>query len=85
LVEFLKLHDAPSLLFETAWVLTNITADCYTRVVAESGAVELLAHLLFHGDPNVREQSVWCLGNIAGESTQYREGLLVMPEVVGGL
>lgn len=42
--------------------LTNITSTDRTHVVVEYGAVPHLSVLLTSANPNIREQSAWCLG-----------------------
>lgn len=83
---FLQLSDLPDVVFEAEWALTNITSatDC-TAAVMDCGAVPLLAQNLLHLDPSVRLQAAWCIGNVAGEGTLYRDRLLAMPEVMHGL
>lgn len=48
-----------------------------------------IAYLLLQGminaDANVRDQCIWCLGNIAGDSTQYRDMLITYPGVLQAL
>ena len=44
-------------------------------LVAKSGAVPWLIKLLRSSDADCREQSVWCLGNIAGDSPMCRDGV----------
>jgi len=59
-------------------VLTNIAsgnAD-QTRVVVEMGALPLFVGLLTSTSDEVKEQAVWALGNIAGDSTKYRDLVL---------
>eukprot|EP01088_Endostelium_zonatum_P001898 TRINITY_DN12284_c0_g1_i1.p1 TRINITY_DN12284_c0_g1~~TRINITY_DN12284_c0_g1_i1.p1 ORF type:complete len:537 (-),score=145.46 TRINITY_DN12284_c0_g1_i1:111-1721(-) len=77
-VQLLSAHDIPNLQFEAAWALTNIasgTAD-HTRVVIEKGAVPIFVSLLTSHHDEVREQAVWALGNIAGDSPQCRDYVL---------
>merc|ERR1711916_286305 len=77
-VEFLSADDDPQLQFEAAWALTNIASgqSYQTREVITNQAVPQLVKLLATGNAEVREQVVWCLGNIAGDSTQCRDYVL---------
>eukprot|EP00934_Nitzschia_sp_Nitz4_P000438 Nitzschia sp. Nitz4//scaffold301_size22573//11579//13331//NITZ4_008554-RA/size22573-augustus-gene-0.6-mRNA-1//1//CDS//3329547016//438//frame0 len=68
--------QAATLIFESAWALTNISSTEKTDVVVEAGAVVPLIQLLRHESPEVRDQAAWCLGNIAGDNTQFRDILL---------
>ena len=72
-VNFLQRFDSMELQFEAAWVLTNIASTEYTRVVVESGAVPHLVALLSSPNPDIREQSAWCLGNVAGDGADLRD------------
>merc|ERR1719265_2317315 len=77
-VQFLREVSRPDLQFEAAWVLTNIasgTAD-QTRVVVEHGALPIFVELLKSPNDDVREQAVWALGNIAGDSPNFRDLVL---------
>ena len=65
-----------SLIFESAWALTNIASTDCTVDVVQAGAIKPLVHLLDHGDVNIREQCAWCLGNIAGEGPALRDSIL---------
>ncbi|GKY92127.1 hypothetical protein MPSEU_000184100 [Mayamaea pseudoterrestris] len=86
LVRFLSMTKHADIVFEAEWTLTNITdTKLASVVVKQPGAVHCLAKNLGHEDTSVSLQAAWCLGNIAGDKPEYREGLLQMPEVVYGL
>jgi hypothetical protein len=68
--------EAAVLIFESAWALTNIASTSRTNVLVEAGAVHHLIQLLQHEVADVREQSAWCLGNIAGDNKDFRDQLL---------
>ena len=66
------------IVFEAAWVLTNIAAGehNHTLCVVESGSIPIFANLLAHPNADIREQSIWALGNIAGDSPRLRDLVL---------
>ncbi|EDO08544.1 armadillo/beta-catenin-like repeat domain containing protein [Babesia bovis T2Bo] len=77
-IEFLGRFDAPELQFEAAWAITNVASgnQQQTKVATDNGAVPKLIALLDSPKEEVREQAVWALGNIAGDSPECRDLVL---------
>lgn len=76
LIHMLSLVDDEKVQFEAAWALTNIASTDQTSTIVDAGAVPPLVNLLTSASADVREQSAWCLGNIAGDSTKLRDTVL---------
>lgn len=61
--------------FEAAWITTNLASGdtkC-TQAVVDANAVHTLVNGIVFGDILLRQQCVWALGNIAGDSVDMRK------------
>jgi len=76
LIQILANGNNELLQFEACWALTNIASTDYTKCVVEAGAVPHLVALLSSPHADCREQSAWCLGNIAGDCAELRDVVL---------
>lgn len=81
LMEFLTYTHEQKLQFEAAWTITNIASGStsHTKCIVDSGGINYFVHLLGSPSSEVREQAVWALGNIAGDSPTYRDLVLKTP------
>lgn len=79
-LSLLNKDEWPEVQFEAAWVFTNIASGNHnhTKAVVDSGAVPVLIRLLEAGNTDIKIQSTWALGNIAGDGELYRNELLGM-------
>ena len=75
LVRYLEKHDDPKLQFESAGVLITFTSK-ETETVVNAGGIPPLVALLSSQKDDLREQAVWALGNIAGDSPLFRDQVL---------
>ncbi|KAM3826471.1 importin subunit alpha-8 [Vipera latastei] len=87
LVEFLYYHDTPNLQFEAAWALTNVASgnSKQTKAVVDANGIQGLVVLLSSPHIHICEQSVWALGNIAGDGPICRDTLIsfgVIPPIL---
>jgi len=75
IVDLMTSTSDMDLSFEAAWVLTNIASGTapQTQHVIRCGAIPKFVQLLSSRSEDVRDQAVWALGNIAGDSCQTRD------------
>lgn len=85
LVQELGLVTEEKTQFEAAWALTNIASTEHTRVIVSNGAVPPLVKLMMSKSPDIREQCLWCLGNVAGDGHDMRDLVLKVPGAVNNL
>ena len=80
-----QVNNNHELQFEAAWALTNIASTQYTKVIVDAGVPALMVKLLRSINPDIREQCIWCLGNIAGDATSFRDLILSIPDSLDAL
>lgn len=78
LVQLLTVDSHPRLEFEAAWCLTNVASGTseQTAHVVRANGITAFTRLLSSPDENTREQAIWALGNIAGDSATLRDAVL---------
>lgn len=74
MIEFVKREDEPQLQVEAAWVLTNVASGTttQTQTVMDKGAITWFSKILRSNNKDLREQAIWALGNISGDSAINR-------------
>lgn len=73
-VQMLGLRDREKIQIEAAWVLTNITSGTseHCACVVSAGALPPLWDMLYSSNADSREQALWCIANVAGDSDDMR-------------
>ncbi|KAK8376803.1 hypothetical protein O3P69_010016 [Scylla paramamosain] len=71
-------ENNPALQYETVWIITNIVSGTtqQTQAVADKGFVPVLVELVASGQPWVKEQAAWALGNMAADSSHLRNQIV---------
>ena len=72
-------RDFDLMQYEALWSLTNISSgNGLTRDLIDAMILPTLRDLLNspQTQPHVLEQVIWCYGNIAGESVDFRDNVL---------
>merc|ERR1719174_2916438 len=74
-VAYLGCTENAKLQFEASWVLTNIASgeSHQTQAVVDAGGVPAFVEILRTGDIETKEQVVWAMANIAGDSAKLRD------------
>ena len=78
LIGLIGRSDIPRIQFEVLWCLTNIASGKAEHVQAliDKGTIPIFISLLGSSHQNIVEQSIWALGNIAGEDSYYKALIL---------
>ena len=87
-IGYMTYIDYPDHQLEATWVMTNIISGDTEPTVKVLDNTPLISHciqLLSTKNRKVRDQAIWCLGNVAGEGKKYKNILLdnaVLPIIV---
>ena len=75
LIELVKQDQHPHLKLEATWCLTNIASgDSHqVRMLVQKGVIQLFIHLLSKANIAIIEHAIWGLGNLAGDSIEFRD------------
>jgi importin subunit alpha-6/7 len=71
--------------FEAAWAITNVASTEHTAAVVDAGAVPALVQGMMAADATVRDQCIWCVGNIGGDCVRFRDALYATPGALQAL
>ena len=77
-LELSKDESIPRLQFEVLWCLTNIASGktSHVQALVDKKAIPVFIKFLASPHKNIVEQSIWALGNVAGESSQFKSLIL---------
>lgn len=78
LISKMQDYDDPHCQVEATWAVTNMASGTseQTLCLVEKGVIKILVHLLGSNYITLLEQSIWCIGNIAGDCVPFRDKLL---------
>jgi len=80
LIYLMQYSPSPVVTFECAWSLTNLASGSreHTATLIKFDVIPALINVLKRSESivEIKEQALWCLGNIAGDSPQCRDEVL---------
>jgi len=78
LINFMQDDKEPHLQLEAAWALTNIASGTtqQTQSIIDKGGIPCFIKLLSSNKLEIAEQAIWAIGNIAGDSSTFRDLIL---------
>jgi hypothetical protein len=76
-------EEDEEMVLEAVWCLTNLTAGPseVSEKLVDLGGLLALYQLLSHKNTDIRDQAIWTLSNIAGDSVQHRDQVISMGTV----
>ncbi|CAG9325317.1 unnamed protein product [Blepharisma stoltei] len=77
-LSWLDRYDFPQLQYEASWIFTNIASGepKWTAALVEKGIIEKMIALMNSPIDELREQAIWCIGNICADSETTRNIVL---------
>ena len=85
IVQLLAHSPSPRLRWDACWALTNVASTEHAQAVVDAGAFVPLVAAMSSAHEELREQAVWCLGNIAGDGQKFRDLVLNEPTSLSAL
>ena len=78
LIRLICRSDVPRIQFEVLWCLTNIASGKaeHVQALVDKGTLPIFISLLGSNEANIVEQSIWALGNIAGEDSFFKSMIM---------
>lgn len=75
LIDFTTQFNCPELQYESAWSLSNIASGDieHTKILIDKGIVPKIVDLLNSPFEHIKDQAVWVIGNITGDTSSYSE------------
>eukprot|EP00351_Strombidinopsis_sp_SopsisLIS2011_P003838 CAMPEP_0116876590 /NCGR_PEP_ID=MMETSP0463-20121206/8496_1 /TAXON_ID=181622 /ORGANISM="Strombidinopsis sp, Strain SopsisLIS2011" /LENGTH=198 /DNA_ID=CAMNT_0004523275 /DNA_START=468 /DNA_END=1064 /DNA_ORIENTATION=+ len=85
-IKLLTYEGVAKLQFEACWCLTNLASGSseHVQILLEKGVVNELAKLLNSPHQEIIEQSIWAIGNLAGDNAHVRDVVMsvgVVPSI----
>jgi hypothetical protein len=79
LIAMMTNRECPQLQTEACDIITNIAyaSSAHTHTIVEKQGIDAFMHLLYENSPNVIEQALWGLGNIAGDCPKCRDQVIL--------
>lgn len=82
-------HDIGFIRFEASWCLTNIAGTHAHAIIEPPENLEILGRAMKSAHPMLREQAIWCVGNIAASGgrheRKFRSVIINHPTVWQGI
>lgn len=84
LIEFARNNEMTHLQLEATWSLTNMCLDNSDNVrkMVQKGIIDLFIEVAKNSYPEIAEQAIWGLGNIAGDNDYHFKNLIIRSDAI---